>query len=640
MLGGHYTYAEVPLGFWVRDLFGLARNHYDRLGHFAQGFVPAIVAREILLRKTPLKPGGWVFFLVTCDLPRDLGLLRVRRVVDGARLRRGGHGVSRHAGRRLGHAVGHVPLPRGRAHGAADAVARPRPGTRPARRLRKALLVLAALFAVAALAAAWLIRGTFPRMRGTVRVAGHAAPVRIETDSRGVPTIRARSVRRRACTASGTRTPATASGRWSSSVAWAREARRDPRGRARPGRPLPSDGRLPARGGGRRGPALSASARRAARSLRRRRQRVRRRGSARPIEFRILRVSPETWTPVDSLVWGKMMAWDLAGNARDEIRRARFVEAVGRRAARRSCFRWPAPTPTILTAGEWPELSTRNASAGPRTLGPRALGPARRAPSTRSRRWASRPARTSAATPGCWRARARRAESPSSPTIRTSASGRPSVWYLASIDAPGLRATGATLPGVPGVVIGHNDRIAWGITSLEPDVQDLFVEEVDPQDPSRYRHRGEWRRFDARRETIRVRGGADVVLTVRGSVHGPIVTDAADGRRPARVGRRARLDGSRRGRPERSRPSSRIETARDWNGVPRGRAPDPAAPAQNLLYADVDGHIGYAAVGGDARAAARRRAAPGVRARARTTGRDGSRATSSRSRSIRRAASS
>jgi putative membrane protein len=66
MLGGHYTYAEVPLGFWVRDAFGLARNHYDRLGHFAQGFVPAILAREILLRRTPLARGGWLFFLVSC----------------------------------------------------------------------------------------------------------------------------------------------------------------------------------------------------------------------------------------------------------------------------------------------------------------------------------------------------------------------------------------------------------------------------------------------------------------------------------------------------------------------------------------------------------------------------------------------
>ncbi len=64
MVGGHYTYAEVPAGYWVRDLLGLARNHYDRLGHFAQGFVPAMISREILLRKTTLRPGGWLFFLV------------------------------------------------------------------------------------------------------------------------------------------------------------------------------------------------------------------------------------------------------------------------------------------------------------------------------------------------------------------------------------------------------------------------------------------------------------------------------------------------------------------------------------------------------------------------------------------------
>ena len=66
MVGGKYTYAEVPLFDWIRDVFHLARNHYDRLGHFAQGFVPALVAREILLRKTPLPRGGWLFFLVTC----------------------------------------------------------------------------------------------------------------------------------------------------------------------------------------------------------------------------------------------------------------------------------------------------------------------------------------------------------------------------------------------------------------------------------------------------------------------------------------------------------------------------------------------------------------------------------------------
>ena len=66
MVGGRYTYAEVPLFDWIRDAFHLARNHYDRVGHFVQGFVPATVAREILLRKTPLRRGGWLFFIVTC----------------------------------------------------------------------------------------------------------------------------------------------------------------------------------------------------------------------------------------------------------------------------------------------------------------------------------------------------------------------------------------------------------------------------------------------------------------------------------------------------------------------------------------------------------------------------------------------
>jgi putative membrane protein len=63
-VGGHYTYAEVPFGYWLQGLFGLARNPYDRIGHFAQGFVPALLTREVLLRRTPLVRGGWLFFLV------------------------------------------------------------------------------------------------------------------------------------------------------------------------------------------------------------------------------------------------------------------------------------------------------------------------------------------------------------------------------------------------------------------------------------------------------------------------------------------------------------------------------------------------------------------------------------------------
>lgn len=65
MLGGHYTYARVPAGFWAQEAFDLARNHYDRLGHLAQGFIPAMLTREILLRRTPLRPGGWLFLLAS-----------------------------------------------------------------------------------------------------------------------------------------------------------------------------------------------------------------------------------------------------------------------------------------------------------------------------------------------------------------------------------------------------------------------------------------------------------------------------------------------------------------------------------------------------------------------------------------------
>ena len=66
MAGGHYTYAQVPLGFWMERLFGFTRNHYDRIGHFAQGFVPAMLAREIFIRRSPLRHSAWLPFLVVC----------------------------------------------------------------------------------------------------------------------------------------------------------------------------------------------------------------------------------------------------------------------------------------------------------------------------------------------------------------------------------------------------------------------------------------------------------------------------------------------------------------------------------------------------------------------------------------------
>lgn len=319
--------------------------------------------------------------------------------------------------------------------------------------------------------------------------------------------------------------------------------------------------------------------------------------SARPIEFRILRCRAEPFDPVDGIVWGKLMAWDLAGNVRNEIRRSRLVQAVGR--ARAAELLPPTPkTTTILEDGEWQGLlplpraredgrgegaalpsslltglDRSFALAGARDADDSALG---------SNSWVLAGSRTLSGRPIL----------ANDPHLGLRA---PSVWYLARLIAPGYSVAGATLPGLPTVVIGRNARIAWALTSLEPDVQDLFVEEVDPSATSRYRWRGEWRTFETRRETIRVRGGDDVSLDVRSSVHGPIVSDVLEGAKalgPAVALRWAALDPADRT----AEALERVNRASGWSEFLEALSLF-HAPPQNFLYADVDGHIGYTAAG-------------------------------------------
>ena len=99
LIGGHYTYAEVPLFNWLRDTLALSRNHYDRVGHLAQGFVPAILVREVLLRTSPLRRGKWLFFLTCCVCLAISAFYRAGRVVGGAaHVPRDRNGVPRDAG--------------------------------------------------------------------------------------------------------------------------------------------------------------------------------------------------------------------------------------------------------------------------------------------------------------------------------------------------------------------------------------------------------------------------------------------------------------------------------------------------------------------------------------------------------------
>jgi penicillin amidase len=171
----------------------------------------------------------------------------------------------------------------------------------------------------------------------------------------------------------------------------------------------------------------------------------------------------------------------------------------------------------------------------------------------------------------------------------------PSIWYMVHLSAPGLRVAGVVAPGGPGVIIGHNDRIAWGMTNVGPDVQDLYEEKFDPANPQRYLTPEGWRNVDVRHEEIKVRKGftdsaTDTVnLDVTMTRHGPIIFERAGKRYALRW---TALD------PKLNTTDSvyLINRARDWKDF-NDALRTFTAPTQNIVYADIDGHIGYHVAG-------------------------------------------
>jgi penicillin amidase len=236
---------------------------------------------------------------------------------------------------------------------------------------------------------------------------------------------------------------------------------------------------------------------------------------ARPPEFVILGIEPEPWHPVDSLAWAIMMAWDLGANWNTELLRLRLAlqmpvarinellpaypgEALPRTADYAALFRGlKLDAGAVQTA--WQRLPEIAPPSGVEGVG--------------SNNWVVAGSHTTTGAPLL----------ANDPHLKLSS---PALWYFARLEAPGLKVAGATLPGLPGVVMGQNEQIAWGFTNTAPDVQDLYIEQIKPDDPSMYRTPEGWAAFETAAEVIKVKGQPDVPFTHRRTRHGPVISDA------------------------------------------------------------------------------------------------------------------
>jgi penicillin amidase len=166
----------------------------------------------------------------------------------------------------------------------------------------------------------------------------------------------------------------------------------------------------------------------------------------------------------------------------------------------------------------------------------------------------------------------------------------PSIWYENGLHGGRFDVVGYSFPGVPMVIVGHNDHIAWGVTNVGPDVQDLYIEQLnDPFQPTRYKFQGEWREMEIVREVIEIKGESPVTIDVRITHHGPIMNDVIESLADAEpmALRWTALDGTYL-----FKAVTMINTASNWEEF-REALQYWDVPSQNFVFADLDGNIGY-----------------------------------------------
>ena len=312
---------------------------------------------------------------------------------------------------------------------------------------------------------------------------------------------------------------------------------------------------------------------------------------ARPPEFIVLGVQPEPWDPVDSLAWAIMMAWDLGGNWNTELLRLRL--ALKMPVARIDTLLPPYPGEAPLATTDYAALyRSLKLDAGDRAVAAWDRLPDIAPPSgvegVGSNNWVVAGSRTTTGRPLL----------ANDPHLKLSS---PALWYFARLQAPGLKVAGATMPGLPLVVLGQNEHVAWGFTNTGPDVQDLYIEQLDPGAPGQVRTPEGWAPMESVQEVVKVKGKPDVNFTARRTRHGPVVSDA--GTMPDVLGPRDRptyvlamrwtaLDagndviGTSLAMQQATSVAAFIDATQSF-----------VAPMQNMVVADKAGHIGVVSPG-------------------------------------------
>jgi penicillin amidase len=296
-------------------------------------------------------------------------------------------------------------------------------------------------------------------------------------------------------------------------------------------------------------------------------------GKTLPIEFTVLNYRPDDWSPADSLVLGKLLALQHSGNYRRELLYARLAHMLQADEIGKLFPDYPHDAPVTLThladLTDAPSLDHLMAAV-----------PNDHSPQRASNNWVVDGAHSVTGKPLL----------ANDPHLDFAA---PLIWYLARLEAPDLHVTGAMIAGAPVVVLGHNDSVAWGFTTTGADVEDVFIETVDPTDPQRYATPQGMGAFDVHDERFLVKGNAPVTMSVRETRHGPVISDIAADMPPAPANSVMALQTSFLTDDDQSVEAIwRLGLARDWTSW-RDALRLFTAPAQNMAYADRDGNIGF-----------------------------------------------